>query len=626
MRTSSRSRFLCCAAAATAALSFVYFAALLQAATPATPVADQSASGVAQNPSGAKLSDSWKRIRMPSFTVVGSAPAEELTRAAWRIERFRQALIALVPGARLESPVPLTVMVIESPQAFQSFLWSSGRYKVGGYFSSEPDAAHIVFPVWEGSFGMSVVFHEYTHFLMQRTMGDAPIWFNEGLAELYSTFGGNDRDSRALLGGPITHHLQFVRHQTLLPLGEMLSADGAAKYFRRDRDRAAFYAQAWALVHYLVVGDGGKRAQAMLGFINDQRRGVPFQEAFSKHFGVTTDQMEKDLREYVRRLQIQTIEVRLLSEPPPISAVEPMTEAEALQAQADVQLRIGELQNAERKLKAANDLDPSSTRVGVTLGRLRLVQQRPHDAVDILSKTIEGGNSDPFAHFAYGDALSDLGRWDEAVAAYEHTIKAGLQAPGVQFRLGVAHLALQHWGPSALAFATARQLDPSPSWQATRAMESLRLGYGALAAAAASLYLTRSEWSSTAAYVALAGALGSIGAKRVDDARPFLEAIAAHAEGAKWTALLADHLKGLLTADELLKKAEGVPAQTEAHAVIGYNALGAGQLDVAKVHFAWVRDKGDPTSIVRKWAVAELGRLERGAPSPPSAPPPSTAR
>jgi hypothetical protein len=35
---------------------------------------------------------------------------------------------------------------------------------------------------------LALIYHEYVHFMLVNTAGNVPAWFNEGLAEYYSTF------------------------------------------------------------------------------------------------------------------------------------------------------------------------------------------------------------------------------------------------------------------------------------------------------------------------------------------------------------------------------------------------------------------------------------------------------
>ena len=146
------------------------------------------------------MSRDWKRLRTPSLTVVGNAGAGELRRVATEIERFRLALGAFAPAMRLDSPLPTTVVVFSDDRAFMPFKpRERGRPMpfVAGYFSPLPEEHRIVMSgTGRREFTFYVIFHEYTHLLVNQNVRRLPLWLHEGLAEFYSTFSGSEQDGR----------------------------------------------------------------------------------------------------------------------------------------------------------------------------------------------------------------------------------------------------------------------------------------------------------------------------------------------------------------------------------------------------------------------------------------------
>ena len=60
--------------------------------------------------------------------------------------------------------------------------------------------------------------------LVSHNMQDPPVWFNEGLAEYYSSFD-IEEDRKAHLGDPIPYHLETLREEKLLPLRALFAVD-----------------------------------------------------------------------------------------------------------------------------------------------------------------------------------------------------------------------------------------------------------------------------------------------------------------------------------------------------------------------------------------------------------------
>ena len=97
-----------------------------------------------------------------------------------------------------------------------------------------------------------VVFHEYTHLLVRNAARSIPVWLNEGLAEYYSTYALEAGGTRAHIGRPIAHHVALLRER-FMPLSQLIAVDTASALYNEGERRSIFYAEAWALTHYLMV-------------------------------------------------------------------------------------------------------------------------------------------------------------------------------------------------------------------------------------------------------------------------------------------------------------------------------------------------------------------------------------
>jgi len=144
-----------------------------------------------------------------------------------------------------------------------------------------------------------VIFHEYTHLLVNNTFKNAPVWFNEGLAEYYSTFSITD-DQKVGLGLPIGNHVHLLRENKMLPLRTLFEVDHKSPHYNEGKKQSIFYAQSWALMHYLIIGREGK-LDKLATFLGLRDEGVPVEKAFPQAFGTTFEEMEKDLREYIKQ-------------------------------------------------------------------------------------------------------------------------------------------------------------------------------------------------------------------------------------------------------------------------------------------------------------------------------------
>src|SRR3954463_7166503 len=139
--------------------------------------------------------DTWTSVRSQNFSLVGNASEKEIRQVATRLEQVREGVTKLFPTLNFTTPVPTTVVVSKNDAAYKPFkpLADGKPVEVAGYFQPGQDVNYITLTPEraggaENPYG--TIYHEYTHLLVNNSSGagEAPAWFNEGLAEYYSTF------------------------------------------------------------------------------------------------------------------------------------------------------------------------------------------------------------------------------------------------------------------------------------------------------------------------------------------------------------------------------------------------------------------------------------------------------
>src|SRR5437762_329034 len=205
-------------------------------------------------PLTAAAKDTWTSVRSKNFFLVGNASEKEMRQVATRLEQFRDVFTRLFSGARFTSPVPTTVIVFKSMGSYKPF--NPGNND--GYFQKGEDVNYITLTTEQSQNPFSVIYHEYVHLLVDNTSGNVPVWFNEGLAEYYSAFN-IEEDRKVHLGELIPYHLETLREGKLYPLRSLFAVDHYSPEYNEGSKRGMFYAESWALVHYLILGNGGQR-------------------------------------------------------------------------------------------------------------------------------------------------------------------------------------------------------------------------------------------------------------------------------------------------------------------------------------------------------------------------------
>ena len=355
--------------------------------------------------------DTWISVRTNNFHLVGNASEKDIKAVGTRLEQFRDVFSRLFPGLRLSSPVPTTVVVFKSDQSYKPFkpVIDGKISEVGGYFQAGNEVNYITLTTAkraENPYG--IIFHEYVHLLIKNTMGRArvPPWFNEGLAEYYSTFD-IEGDRRVFLGRPHFNHLELLKKSRLLPLKTLFSVDYDS-LIRNHATRGQFYAQSWALVHYFIHGDEEDRVSRLQQFVNLLLGKTEIEDAYQKVFNSDFEALAKELRSYIQkksfRINIATFGKKLEFD----SEFETsgLSEGQAEAYLGDLLYNINRLDDAAIRLEQALALDPNISMAHASLGMVRLKQKDFVGAKQHLQKALELDSGNYLAHYYYSYLLS----------------------------------------------------------------------------------------------------------------------------------------------------------------------------------------------------------------------------
>jgi tetratricopeptide (TPR) repeat protein len=366
-------------------------------------------------PRASSAKDTWTSVRTQNFFLVGNASEKEIRQVATRLEQFRDVFTRLFSQANFTSPVPTTVVVFKSDGSYKPFKpVVDGKVEdVAGYFQSGEDVNYITLTTERGAQNpYSTIYHEYVHQLVNNTMGKsvAPPWFNEGLAEYYSAFEISE-DRKVFLGRLIDNHLLLLREQRLIPLKQLFEVDYYSLHRNGRETKGVFYAESWALVHYLILGNEGKRLPQVGKFLDLLAKNTPTEQAFNDAFQTDIPTMEKEFKKYVEghsfKAQVATFERKLEVETG--AQAVPLSDAEAEAYLGDLLLHTDRPADAAARLEHALQLDPKLAMAHASLGMARMYQKRFDEAKSHLREAVTAGARNYLAHYYYAYALSREG-------------------------------------------------------------------------------------------------------------------------------------------------------------------------------------------------------------------------
>lgn len=352
--------------------------------------------------------DTWTGVQSKNFFLIGNADEKQIKQVATRLEQFRDVFSRLFPRVKFNTPVPTTVVVFKSDSSFKPF---KPGPNMAGYFQAGQDVNYIALTTeLQGSQDpFTVIFHEYTHLMVNNSVDDAPPWFNEGLAEYYSTFSISD-DQKFVLGNPIGNHVFLLRENKMLPLRTLFQVDHKSPYYNERNKQSIFYAQSWALMHYLLIGKAG-RAEQLGVFMDKILSKVPMEEAFQQAFQMTVEDMEKELRAYIKQDRYSIVRGHFehkLETDTSLQSI-PISEADAQAYLGDLLLHSNR-KDCEIYLQKALTLDPNSVMANTAMGMAKVRDSKIEEALVHLEKAVSANTQNYLVHYYYAVALSKLGQ------------------------------------------------------------------------------------------------------------------------------------------------------------------------------------------------------------------------
>ncbi len=177
----------------------------------------------------------WVVVRGDGYEVVTDAGANTARSMAVRLEALRELL------GGVKKVLPLRVVLTANGGLYRSLRPAASA---AGFYQWTPQEDWVV-AGWGGDGSERIVSHELVHAFLEHSGARRPLWLEEGLAEFYST--ARAERNGWTIGAPIPSHEAAIRGAELSLFGEN---DEAKAHTGR------FYAQSWAVVHYLLTNPG----------------------------------------------------------------------------------------------------------------------------------------------------------------------------------------------------------------------------------------------------------------------------------------------------------------------------------------------------------------------------------
>ena len=254
----------------------------------------------------------WFETRTAHFHLYSCGQAGTAFLVATQLEQFCETY-SLLAGAQAVASPPIVVMIFPDHESLKPFLplYHGQPANLAAFFQrgSDENLIALSVPAEATAVDMSVIFHEYTHLLLRRNDGIWPLWLKEGMAELYSTFGTSGYN--AVFARPIAAHVRVLAQQPLLPLAELFAVGHDSPQYNERERQGIFYAESWALTHFLVAGDNAGFRIRFKNFTPLLQAGQTPVQAFTNALRAGLPAVEAELRRYLAQGEFPPVEFAL---------------------------------------------------------------------------------------------------------------------------------------------------------------------------------------------------------------------------------------------------------------------------------------------------------------------------
>lgn len=337
----------------------------------------------------------WVYLESPHFSLVSNAGERKAKKVLREFEQFNEAVSDFLGNTNAAIP-GITIYLFDDDRSFRDFkpLVNGQPATIHGYYNRS-GPSHVIALSLERSLEetLPVIYHEYVHTLTGQIPGEIPLWLNEGLAEVYATF--ELEKDQYTVGKSRAPHLLLLQRAPLMPLDALFAVDRRSPEYNERSRQGMFYAQSWALTHYLLFGEERAGKNDLLRFIDLLAKEKDQAAAFTAAFGADLAAVRRKLAGYLKDGYYNAW--RFDFEPAKLdrdihSRKLPADEASALLGR--LLLAIGRVEDAERRFKDAVADAPESPHAHAGLALLGFARQNFPEAKRHIQDAIRFGSRD----------------------------------------------------------------------------------------------------------------------------------------------------------------------------------------------------------------------------------------
>jgi Tfp pilus assembly protein PilF len=375
--------------------------------------------------------ETWIEVKSPNFTVISNGSDKEARKIADQFEQFREVFHTTFPNWRVDLGKPLIIFAVRNEDSLRVLLpayWEEKdrAHPAGIYIAGEERHYVALRTNVEMENPYQVIYHEYTHAIINLNFRGLPVWLNEGLAEFYANSVIEDKDVE--IGRIAPYHLRTLQTERLIPIDVLFTATQSSRYYNEANHASMFYAESWAITHYLMMDPEARKKGLLTHFLADlDASGDPVASA-EKNFGNLKDfASAMDAYARQRTFFFRKIQTTIHSDPKSFASRD-LSPAEVAAERALFYAHMRRPKEAAASVDEALKDDPKLPLAYEAQGFLAYSQLHYESAEAAFQRAIELGSTDFFPYYFIGKAqLRDALPMPQDVAKAAATLEKAVQ-------------------------------------------------------------------------------------------------------------------------------------------------------------------------------------------------------
>jgi tetratricopeptide (TPR) repeat protein len=368
-------------------------------------------------------------VSSPHFTVITDAGEKQARHLLDNFERMRWVFATLFPKSNVDPATPIVVIAMKNKKGFDTLepeaYLGKDKLNLAGLFLKTPDKNYILLRL-DGEFEhpFASVYHEYTHLQFASVAETTPLWLFEGIAEFFQNTEIHEKDVQ--VGEADSNEIIFLRQNSLIPLETLFRVDVDSPYYHEENKGSIFYAESWALTHFLFITDRNQHTNRLGDYMNLVSQHVDPVAAAFQAFG-DLKKLQTALAFYIQ--QSSYIHFVMNSAAAPIDEgsykVTTLTRNQFDDSKADFLASVGRTKDARALLEAVMLADPKDALARETMGFLEYRENNHPAARKWYEEAIKLDSESYLAHYYF--AMLSLGDYGPDGADIESNLRAAIR-------------------------------------------------------------------------------------------------------------------------------------------------------------------------------------------------------